>query len=649
VESSQGYGRYEKGKRLAVKFLGVGLSAFILYTIIQGQFSVPVQRGTILMTGSLMVFLRRPSSPFLKARFPWLDELLTWLGIAAIVGAVGYIYAEWFEIAEYRPGIPNSFDLLAYTLTILVVFEITRRTSGMVIPIVAVSFISYLLLGAYLPGILHHSSIPLTEIIEGSFGLTGEGIYGLVLSVMVGIIYIFVIYGAFLRISGAGDVFVRLAYMTAGRMHGGAAQTAVVSSALFGSISGSPPANVMATGNFTIPLMVKVGYRPVFAGAVEACASTVGQIMPPVMGVGAFIMSEITGIPYLRICLASLLPAVLFSFSLSVTVYLEARKNRMGIIPRERIPVMDWAFVRQTAILAFSLGTLVFALVRGFSPAFSCLWGIVALIIGSFFDSRMRMTPKKIIEALSQGAQDGLSLLAICAILGIVINAINSTGVGLAFSQLITSVARDNLIGALLLTMIAALILGMGLPTVPAYLMVVLVAGMALAKLGVDTLQMHLFVFYYAVLCTITPPVAISAYTAASISKAKPMQTGFVAWRLGLVGFIIPFIMIFNPEISFRTDSFLRVFFIFFLSAAGVFSLAAFDRNFFLDHCSWPVRILLLLVAITIFHPSYAIKLIGLGGLGALICGQWVGRRRQARKSHGGSLDLTEKVSQKPQ
>ena len=649
MESSQGYGRYEKGKRLAVKVLGVGLSAFILYTIVQGQFSVPVQRGTILMIGSVMVFLWRPSSPSLKARFPWLDELLTWLGIAAIVGAVGYIYAEWFEIAEYRPGIPNSFDLLAYTLTILVVFEITRRTSGMIIPIVAVSFISYLLLGAYLPGILHHSSIPLTEIIEGSFGLTGEGIYGLVLSVMVGIIYIFVIYGAFLRISGAGDVFVRLAYMTAGRMQGGAAQTAVASSALFGSISGSPPANVMATGNFTIPLMVKVGYRPVFAGAVEACASTVGQIMPPVMGVGAFIMSEITGIPYLRICLASLLPAVLFSFSLSVTVYLEARKNRMGIMPRERIPVMDWAFVRQAAILAFSLGTLVFALVRGFSPAFSCLWGIIALTIGSFFDPRMRMTPKKIIEALSQGAQDGLSLLAICAILGIVINAINSTGVGLAFSQLITSVARDNLIGALLLTMIAALILGMGLPTVPAYLMVVLVAGMALAKLGVDILQMHLFVFYYAVLCTITPPVAISAYTAASISKAKPMQTGFTAWRLGLVGFIIPFIMIFNPEISFHTDSFLRVLLIFFLSAAGVFTLAAFDRNFFLGHCSLPLRILLLLVAITLFYPSYGIKLIGLGGLGVLICGQWVGRRRQARKSYGGSLGLAKKASQNPQ
>ncbi|MDH4267746.1 MAG: TRAP transporter fused permease subunit [Deltaproteobacteria bacterium] len=606
-------------KLYLVKILGIGLSLFIIFTILRGQFSVPLQRGTILMLGTVIIFLSRPGSAFLKSRFARLDELLSWLGIAAIIGSVFYIYVEWFEIAEYRPGAPTVYDLLIYSVTILVVFEITRRTSGMVIPLVAIFFIAYLLLGQYLPGIFHHSSIPISEIIEGSFGLTGEGIYGLVLSVMVGIIYIFIIYGAFLRVSGAGDVFVKLAYMTAGRIHGGAAQTAVVSSALFGSISGSPPANVMATGTFTIPLMIQVGYRPVFAGAVEACASTVGQVMPPVMGVGAFIMAEITGIPYLRICLASLLPAILFSFSISVSVFLEAKKKKIGIIPREKIPVFDIALIRQTTILGFSLGTLVFMLIKGYSPAFSCLSGIGALILGSFFDRKMRMTPFKILEALSKGAQDGLSLLAICAILGIVINAINSTGIGLSFSQLITFVARDNLMGALLLTMCAAIILGMGLPTVPAYLMVILVAGMALGKMGINLLQMHLFVFYYAILCTITPPVAISAYAAANISKANPMQTGFIAWRLGLVGFIIPFIMIFNPEISFHAESFWSVPRIFLFSAAGVYALAAFDRNFLIHSCSLPSRILLLIAALALFYPLLWVKIMGLAGLMGLI------------------------------
>lgn len=617
MELAQKYEKYAAVKRLLVKVLGICLSLFIIFTIVRGQYSVPIQRGTILMFGAVMIFFSRQT--FQKSRIVWLDEVFSWLGIVAVVGCVFYIYIEWFEMAEYRQGVPARPDLFVYTLTILVVFEITRRTSGLVIPGVAGLFIAYLLFGQYLPGILQHSPIHIVEIVEGSFGVTGTGIYGLVLSVMVGIIYIFIIYGAFLRISGAGDVFVKLAYMTAGRLHGGAAQTAVLSSALFGSISGSPPANVVATGNFTIPLMIKVGYRPVYAGAVEACASTVGQIMPPVMGVSAFIMSEITGIPYLRICLASVLPAVLFSLSLLILVYLEAKKSQIALIPREEIPVFDRNFIRQTAILVFSLGTLVLMLIRGSSPAFSCLSAIIALIIGSFFDKTMRMNPQKILKALIQGAQDGLSLLAICAVLGVVVNAINSTGIGLLFSQLITSVAQNNFLGSLFITMCAAIILGMGLPTVPAYLMVVLVAGTALTQLGIHLLQAHLFVLYYAVLCTITPPVAISAYTAAGIAKTKPMQTGFVAWRFGLVGFIIPFIMVFNPEISFFTESYLTVLVVFSLCAAGVFAFVAFERGFLLNRCAVPSRILLLLIAIALFYPLYWVKIIGLAGLIAII------------------------------
>jgi TRAP transporter 4TM/12TM fusion protein len=615
MELSQKYEKYVALKRHVVKGLGIFLSLFIIFTIIRGQYSVPVQRGTILMIASIMIFLSRKTFP--KSRFFWLDEVASWIGIIAIISSVLYIYGEWFEMAQYRAGVPNRTDLFFYIITILVVFEITRRASDLSIPVVAFLSIIYLLIGPYLPWIFYHSSIDIMEILEGSFGMTG--IYGLVLSVMVGIIYIFLIYGAFLRVSGAGDVFVKIAYMTAGRLRGGAAQTAVLSSALFGSISGSPPANVVATGNFTIPMMIKAGYRPVYAGAVEACSSTVGQIMPPVMGVTAFIMSEITGIPYARICLASVLPAVLFSLSLLILVYLEAKKSDIALIPREEIPVLTKAFIRQSAVLVFSLGTLVFMLFKGHSPAFSCLSGIVALIIGSFFDRTMRMTPKKIIAALNQGAQDGLPLLALCAILGIVVNAINSTGIGLEFSQVISVLAKNNLLVALFITMFSAIVLGLGLPTVPTYLLAVLVVGPALNKLGIPLLIAHLFILYYGVLETLTPPVCMSAYTAASISKANPMQTGFVAWRFGLVGFMIPFIMVYNPEISFFTESYSDVLLVFFFSAAGVIAWVAVERGFLLHRLTVPSRILLLLIALALFYPMYWVKIIGLGGLIGMI------------------------------
>lgn len=630
MELSSEYEKYLLMKRYLVKLLGLGLSLFIIFTIIRGQFPVEVQKGTVLMLGSIMIFLSPQNKTYPKSHIFWLNEIINWLFIIAIVGCTLYIYANWYNIAKYRGGIPNRGDLVLFIVSILIVFEITRRTSGVIIIGVCLLFVAYLLFGQYLPGILHHPNIRIIQIIEGSFG--SKGIYGIVLSSMVNIIYIFLIYGAFLNVSGAGTVFVKLAYILLGRSPGGPAQTAILSSLLFGSISGSSPANVVATGTFTIPLMKKVGYKPHQAAAVEACSSTVGQIMPPVMGVSAFIMSQILGVPYLRICSASVLPAILFSFSLLILVYLEAKKSQIPLIPREEIPVVNIGFIRKTAILLFSLGTLVFMLLKGSSPAFSCLSGIIALIIGSFFDKTMWMTPKKILKALIKGAQDGLSLLALCALLGIAVNAVNSTGIGLLFSQVIMDVVKNSLPEALVITMIAAIILGMGLPTVPAYLMVVLVAGRALAELGIPLLLAHLFCFYYAVLGTITPPVCISAYTAASIAKANPTKTAFTAWRFGLVGFIIPFIMVFNPELGFFTGSYFTTLFTFLLCAAGTFAFVAFERGFLLQKCGLPSRILLLLIAIALFYHFYWMKIIGLGGLIIMIYLQVISKKKKECK-----------------
>ena len=610
---------YQNLKQHLADLLGLFISLFIIYTVWMGQFSVPVQRGTILMLGSIIILLSdKGGDNGGKGRFR-LREAFGLLGVAAIIFSTFYVYFNWFEIAEYRQGMPDKMDLVVYLATILVVFEVTRRSSGKVIPIVALVFIVYLFAGPYLPGPLRHHSNFWVEMVEGSFGVTGTGIYGLVLSVMIGIIYIFIIYGAFLKESGAGDVFVKLSYVTMGRLRGGPAQTAIVSSTLFGSISGSPPANVMATGNFTIPLMKKVGYKPEYAAAVEACASTVGQKMPPVMGVSAFIMSEVTGIPYLRICLASLLPAILGSLSLMILVYLEACKSRITSIPREDIPRVDKEFMLQLLVLVISLGSLVYMLVVGYSPAYACLFAIMALVVASYLDRRMRMTPRKIIKALREGAKSGLSLLAICALIGVVLNAINSTGIGLTFSQIITSYSQDNLLQALLITMFAALILGMGLPTVPAYLMVVLVAGSALNNLGVETLIAHLFVLYYAVACTITPPVCLSSFTAAGIANSNPMRTGFVAFRFGLVILLVPFIMAYNPAISFFTDSYWEVFWVFFIALVGVVAFVAAERGYIIRNCNTPIRLLLLASALAMFAPQLSAKLAGLSLFGVVL------------------------------
>jgi TRAP transporter 4TM/12TM fusion protein len=631
MDSTENSWNYQRIKSQLVDFLGLFISLFIIYTVWMGQFSVPVQRGTILMLGSIMILLSHKQGQFRSKSISVLREGFGLLGVVVIVLATIYIYFNWFEIAEYRQGMPNQMDILVYMATIIVAFEITRRSSGKVIPIVALAFIVYLFVGPYLPGPLRHASIYWVEVVEGSFGVTGTGIYGLVLSVMIGIIYIFIIYGSFLKISGAGDVFVKLSYITMGRLRGGPAQTAIVSSTLFGSISGSPPANVMATGNFTIPLMKKVGYKPEYAAAVEACASTVGQKMPPVMGVSAFIMSEITGIPYLRICLASLLPAILGSMSLMILVYLEAQKSGITSIPKNEIPQADRGFFLQLLVLVISLGTLIYLLVAGYSPAYACLFAIIALVIGSYLDKKMRMTPRKIIKALIEGAKSGLPLLAICALIGVVLNAINSTGIGLKFSQIITSYGQDSLLQALFITMFASLVLGMGLPTVPAYLMVVLVAGSALSNLGVETLLAHLFVLYYAVACTITPPVCLSSFTAAGIAESNPMRTGFVAFRFGLVILLVPFIMIYNPAISFFADSYWNVAWIFFVSVVGVVAFVAAERGFIIRNVSWLIRLLLLSAALAMFSPYTTGKLIGLCGFGLMLCFLYTTRKSEDR------------------
>jgi TRAP transporter 4TM/12TM fusion protein len=395
------------------------------------------------------------------------------------------------------------------------------------------------------------------------------------LNVMANVVYIFIIFGAILAVTGAGEIFIDLAYMLTGRYAGGPAQSAVVASAFFGSINGSGPANVVSTGSFTIPLMKRIGFKPEFAAGVEATASCVGQIMPPIMGVGAFIMSEITGIPYGKIMIAAVFPALLYSFSLIVNVRQQALKRGIERIPESEIPRFNKSLIGPIAVLALSIGVILYRILSGQTPATAGISGAVTLIAASFFVAALRPGFRKIIEMFVRGGRDGLNLTISCAGIGIIIGGISATGMGVKFSQAIIGVGETNLAAALIMAAICCLMIGMGLPTAASYLMVVFIAAPAITKLGLPLLTAHLFIFYYAVMSAITPPVALCAYAGAGIAQSDPLKTGITAVRLGTIGFVLPFLWVYNPELMFRGEGFFQTVWVLTACTVGVIFFAS--------------------------------------------------------------------------
>ena len=555
IKTENVQGLQEDKVDLVMRYAGLVLCAFLtiftFYTILMGQFTAQVQRGTFLLAVGVAVFVLKPFNKGWttsgKARLQWANRIISFVFIGMLASSVIYLFFNYFDIAEFREGLPNTWDLVCYTLGTIAVLEAVRRTDGWPLLSVILLLILYLFAGHMIPGLLNHQKMGYTEIAELTFGMSG--VFGIALAVMANIIYIFIIFGAILRLTGAGNLFIDLAYMLTGRYIGGPAQCAVVSSAFFGSINGSGPANVVSTGSFTIPLMIRSGFRREFAGAVEATASCVGQIMPPVMGVGAFIMSEITGINYAKIMLAAIVPSMLYSFSLLASVRLKARREGIKAVPRSEIPRFRKSLIPRIIVLVLAIAVLLYRILIGRTPSMAGLSGAVVLFAGSFFVTEMRPDWRKFVRMLVEGGKDGLNLTISCAGIGIIIGGISATGLGVKFSQAIIGVGQANLIFALVMAALCCVITGMGLPTAASYLMVVYVAAPAISKLGLPLLTAHLFIFYYAVLSAITPPVALAAYAGAGIANSDPLRTGVHAVRLGAVGFLLPFLWIYNPEL----------------------------------------------------------------------------------------------------
>ncbi|WP_109116455.1 TRAP transporter fused permease subunit [Azospirillum sp. TSO22-1] len=607
--------------------LCAALAAFIIGSTLYGRLTVWVQYEVVLMLALGALFALRPGP--LAAR-PALDALLALALTVAGASAGVYMILNYQDIAAFREGLPNGWDLTAYVVGTLVVLEGARRAEGWMLLGVVLAGIAYLGFGNLLPGWAGHRGMGVEEVAELSY--SSNGIFGVALGSVVEIVYVFVIFGVVLRLSGVGDFFDWIAGALSMGRRSGSAQCAIVASALFGSINGSATANVVANGSITIATMHRAGFSKAYAGAVEASSSVVGQIMPPVMGVGAFIMAEITGVPYGNIMLAALVPSFLFIFSLSCVTALEA--DKLGIKPPEGQDG-TWTRLRviQMVITVVSFTVLLTMLFSGYSVDLCGLGAIAALLGLAFLFPETRPDRETLRRMLVEGGQEGLTVAVSCAAIGIIIGAVSATGLGIKLSQAIVVLGQSDLFLALIAAVACSLLLGMALPTAASYLLVVFTAGPALTELGLPTLTTHMFAFYYAVMSAITPPVALAVFAAAAIAQEPVMRITMHSMRLCIVAFLFPFLWVYQPELMLQDVSLATLPAILASLATlalAVVMLAAVQVGHFHGRILWAERLVLAACAALIYVPGALSTGIGFTIGGAILARRLLAYRRQS-------------------
>jgi TRAP transporter 4TM/12TM fusion protein len=529
---------------VAYSLVAVSFSLWYLYTSGFGLVSTETNRGFYLLFTSVLVFLRFPARRGAPEHRP---GVLDFILIALAVASIGYWMDQYVPYAMFRVSAPNMWDQIMGVVAIVVILETSRRAIGIAIPLIAVIFLLQLYYGRYLPGKLSHPGMSVERIIEFSFS-TQEAMFGVITATFATFVFPFMIFGAFLERSGAGTFFMELATALTGRWRGGPAKIATLSSALFGSISGSSVANVVASGAFTIPLMKRIGFKPHHAGAIEAIASTGGQIMPPIMGAGVFILATLTQTDYLSIALMNVIPALLFFTFILLMVDLEAMRTGIrGMDPEETPDVLT--VLRRGWHFFIPLVVVIGLLFMGFSPDLGAFWGIVSALVLSWRRRETRMGPQAVFRALVSGAHSNTSAGAAIGSLGVIIGGIVLAGLGLKFSAVLVEFAGGNLLLTVAIVTVISVIIGMGSSTTGSYIILAVVAAPALVILGVPEVPAHLVVFYAACLSNITPPVCVSAFAAAAIAKADPMQTGFAALKFGSTLVLIPFSFVYVPEL----------------------------------------------------------------------------------------------------
>ncbi len=608
-------------KNIKVKWLvaivAISMSLFHVYGL-----GIKIIDPTIFYTchwglGLFMVYLMYPSHKSEnRTRVPLYD----WICAIAVLLIMLYVVVNTKDLLiRSMTARPSAMDLIAGAAAILLTLEAGRRTVGKGLPIVAIVLILSALVGNHLPSLISNKGYSIYRII--SYLFSTEGIFGTAMKMSATNVFLMVLFGSFLTTSGTGDFFMRLAISIAGGSRGGPAKVSVVSSGLFGSISGSAVANVVGTGTFTIPLMKRVGYKPEFAAAVEAVASTGGQIMPPVMGTGAFIMAEMLNIPYSTIALAALIPALLYYYSVFISIDLEAAKNNLQGMEKEELerPIdvlrEGWFFLIPIFVFIWCLA------IQQYSVSRSALISILTSILFSMFSKETRMTPRKLLHTLELGSYRVLSIVAAVGCAGLAIGVVMLTGLGIKFTLIVSTLAGNVLLFALLFSALAAIILGMGLPTVAAYIICSSVMASGLVKLGIEPIAAHMFLFYYSILSMITPPVALAAYTAAGISDSNPVTVGFLSMRLGAIAFILPFFFIYGPSLLFvGTGAEITM-----AAATAIIGINCFTIALYGwyagENMSIVFRIILCLSGLCLIFPGSFTDAIGLAGILVFVLG----------------------------
>ncbi len=647
LQKKPGKRRVLTGKMgMVITVLAIGLAIFQLYTAFFGVLPTMQQRSFHVAFILPMIFLLYPalkSSP--RDHATWYDILF-----AVLAGACSlYVFFMYEDLAN-RAGEFYDYEVYLGALFVTLVFIAGRRVLGFALPAFCFLFLLFGYYGRSMPGPIRHFGLSVTRIIEELY-LTTDGLFGMVTGVSATYIYLFVLFGAFLTSTKTSDFFNDFSMALTGHRKGGPAKISVLSSALMGTISGSTSANVATTGAFTIPLMKSIGYEPHFAGAVEAAASTGGQIMPPVMGAAAFIIADALNVPYTKVLVCAIVPALLYFWGIWCSLSLEASRLGLRGLDKDKLPRIGSVLLK-SGYKAIPLLVIIYFLVRGYNALYSGCWGIACCVVLSFVKKEDRLDLKTFLNTLKDGSLGALSVAMACIIVGNVIGMMGATGVALRVGDAVLALTEQgskafvdlfatkfsltlgltqvHLIATMIVTLLIATLLGMGMPTTASYVMASAVAAPALIKLGVQPLDSHMFVFFYAVLSSVTPPVCVGAYTAAGLAGADPNKTAFAGVKLALPGFLVPFIFVLAPEILLTNASNWVVTIQAMVSAVvGVFLLSAGTENYFMAPLHWYERILAFAGALSLLYPGTMTDVFGLAVLVVL----WVLTRARANKA----------------
>jgi len=597
------------------------ISLFLFYTAGFGQMSPMFQRVFPLMLICIITFC---AFPLTKKKLKSVHYILDATLLLISVFSLGYMLIFEKEIAMRIGGNTNSLDFIVSIVGMLIVIELCRRTTSKLLAVLSLIFLIYVFIGPYVPGMFGHSGFNLETTAVYMF-MGQEGIFGSALSSMVSFIFIFILFGAVLEITGAGKYLIDLALAVTGRMTGGPAITAIFASALFGTMSGSPVANVSGTGTLTIPLMKRTGFSKNYAGAVESVASTGGQFMPPIMGSAAFLMAELLGMPYIEIAISAIIPALLYYLCLYFSVYFKARKEQFSSLDVKDIPKAR-NVLKEGGHVLLPILVLVFLLMSGFSPGYSAFYTIIATILLSLLRKSTRKPLKEYINSFVAAAKQSVPIFSALACVGIIVGSISLSGLGVKFSLLVVNAAGDSLFLALIFVALACIVLGMGLPPIAAYLLVVVICGSAISELGANLFAAHMFIFFFASSAVITPPVALAAFTAAGISGGDPMKTGLIAARLGIVAFIVPFMFVFSPELILISDSPLDIVTAVFSAILGVTLLSMAMEGFIVKTIPIVLRAIGVIGGLCLIIPGWITDIFGLVILLVILFQQFIFR-----------------------